>query len=136
MKRWIYLLVGLLVAVAGVGSCKKSVSGTRRLGKWVDFAGCGHYIVQLMDVTPADSNVVTASWTDTSSNVTYTNVFGVTNVCNFAPATADSLRVGDEFEFTLNGPVPEVVCFMCNIWPFAMPAASNSVTNIQVVTPQ
>jgi hypothetical protein len=137
MNRRILLLVLILIVSGGIHSCKKTSAGTTRLGKYVVYGGCGHSVIQLLDVTAADSGVVTPSWTDTSTNITYTNVFGVSNICTFAPATvADTLEVGDEFYFTLNGPVPDVICFMCAIWPYAMPAASNSVTNIRLVTPQ
>jgi hypothetical protein len=129
------LTIVVLIVSGGIYSCKKTSSGTTRLGKYVVFAGCGHYVIQLMDVTAADSGVVTPSWTDTSTNITYTNVFSVKDVCSFAFATVeDTLRVGDELEFTLNGPVPDVVCYMCYIWPYAMPATSNVVTDIRLVT--
>lgn len=133
MKRRFYLLVVLVIVAIGVNSCiKHNASGPTRLGKWVVFGGCSHYVIQLMDATAADSNVVT-SWTDTSTNITYTNVFGMRNgACGIAVATlVDSLKVGDEFYFTLNGPVPEEICMGCAIWPYAMPAKSNSVTNVR-----
>src|SRR5579863_3040735 len=112
MNRLFHLLFVVVLVVVCVNSCiKHNTSGTTRLGKWVVFGGCSHYVIQLMDATAADSNVVT-SWTDTSTETAYTNVFGVSNgACGFADATlVDSLRVGDEFYFTLNGPVPEEVC--------------------------
>jgi hypothetical protein len=135
MNRRIYRFLFLVMAAAGINSCMKhDECRTSRLGKYVAYCGCAHYVVQLMDATAADSGVVTKSWTDTSTNDTYTNVFGVSDICTFAAATAeDSLKVGDEFHFTLNGPVPDEECFTCAIWPYAMPAASNSVTNIRRV---
>jgi hypothetical protein len=135
MNRRILFLVVVLIASASVPSCKKTSSGATRLGKYVATGGCGHYIFQLMDVTAADSGVVAPSWTDTSTNITYTNVFGVKNLCTFGEGLpADSFQVGIEFYFTLNGPVPEQVCFMCNVWPYLMPAASNTVSNMRLVT--
>ena len=136
MKRRIILAVAVLGLLASVNSCRKHVtSGSTRLGKFVDYGGCAHYVVQLLDVTADDSSILTKSWTDTSKNITYTNVFTVSDICSFAAATAgDTLKVGDEFNFTLNGPVPDETCYTCMIWPFAMPAASNSVTNIKLVT--
>jgi hypothetical protein len=135
MKRRIVFSVIVLVLLAGVNCRKQVTSGSTRLGKFVDFGGCAHYVVQLLDVTAADSSILTKSWTDTSKHITYTNVFTVSDICSFAEATAgDTLKVGDEFNFTLNGPVPDETCYTCMIWPFGMPAASNSVTNIKLIT--
>jgi hypothetical protein len=132
------LLMAVLFWVSvGVTSCKKNDSGTRRTGKLVVIGGCAHYIVQLMDVTAADSSVVTQSWTNPNTDSTYTNVFGVKDVCTFQEAiAAANVNVGDEFSLTLNGPVPGQICNECDILPFPMPTAMNSVTNIQLVTNQ
>lgn len=134
MKRRILLSLVALIVAGGVYSCRKTSAPASRLGKYVVDGGCAHYVIQLMDVTAADSGLITASWTDTISKIAYSNVFGVSDACTFANGTVvDSLQVGDEFYFTLNGQVPDIVCFMCAIWPYAMPAASNSVTNIRRV---
>jgi hypothetical protein len=136
IKRWGLLSVVVLIVSGSTNSCKKTAPQASRLGKFVVYGGCTHFVVQLMDATAADSAVVTNSWTDTSTNITYTNVFGVSNVCTFGGTAADPLQVGDEFYFTLNGPVPQEVCYTCYVWPYAMPAATNSVTNIRRVTTQ
>jgi hypothetical protein len=131
MKRRIYFLAGLLMVTVGVNSCKKNVTATPRIGKLVVIGACAHYIVQLIDSTAADSSVLTKSWTDPNTDSTYSNVFSVSDICTFVEA---NLPVGSEFSFTLNGPVPVQNCFECDIMPFSMPAASNSVTNIKLLT--
>jgi hypothetical protein len=133
MKQWMLLMAVLFWVSVGIASCKKNDGGTRRTGKLVVIGACAHYIVQLMDVTAADSSVVTQSWTNPNTDSRYTSVFGVSDICTFAAA---EVQVGSVFTFTLNGPVPDVVCNTCDIFPFPMPAAVNSVTNIQLVTNQ
>lgn len=117
-----------MVAVSA-NSCIKNVAATRRTGKLVVIGSCAHYIVQLIDSTAADSSVVTKSWTNPNTDSTYTNVFGVSDACTFAEA---NLLVGSVFTFTLNGSVPSQICNECDMVPFPMPAATNSVTNIKI----
>jgi len=134
MKRRI-LLMGLLLLMAVTGfRCKKSNVPAIWTGKLVVFATCADYVVQLQSGPISDSTVLTKSWTDSATDSSFTNVFKVSDVCTFAAAL---VHVGDVFTFTLNGPTPTQLCFTCNIAPsFPMPAASNSVTNIKLVTIQ
>jgi hypothetical protein len=138
MKRRVFPILILFVAAVFVNSCKKtSNSDTRHTGKLVADGGCGHYIVQLIDSTAADSTFLTKSWTDPLTDSTYTNVFTVSDVCTFQEiADIDHVMVGSVFLFTLNGPVPPQICNECDVLPFNMPAASNSVTNLELVTVQ
>jgi hypothetical protein len=130
MKREVYLLVAVLMMVVGL-HCKKSNTPAVWTGKLVVLAACDHYVVQLQYGPVPDSSVLTKSWTDPATDSTYTNVFGVSDVCTFAAA---DLNVGDVFTFTLNGPVPVLQCYICLVVPFGMPAANNSVTNIKITT--
>jgi hypothetical protein len=129
------LLMGLLLLMAVAGfRCKKSAVPAVWTGKLVVFASCADYVVQLQSGPISDSSVLTKSWTDSATGSVYTNVFKVSDVCTFAAAL---VNVGDVFTFTLNGPTPSQICNTCDIVPtFPMPATSNSVTNIKLVSTQ
>jgi hypothetical protein len=126
-------LVALLFILVGSGfHCKKVTADNAWTGKLVVFASCADYVVQLQSGPIADSSILTKSWTDSATDSSYTNVFRVSDVCTFAAA---ELKVEDVFTFTLNGPTPVQTCLICDIVPsFPMPATSNVVTNIRLVT--
>jgi hypothetical protein len=134
MKRRI-LLMGLLLLMAVTGfRCKKSNAPEIWTGELVVFAACADYVVQLQSGPVSDSSVLTKSWTDSGTDSTYINVFRVSDICTFAAA---GVHVGDVFTFTLNGPTPDQICNTCDIVPsFPMPATSNSVTSIKLVSTQ
>lgn len=122
----------MLLGIAGGGfQCKKNMTSDSWVGTLVANGGCGHYIVQLLSGPVPDSGVLTKSWTDNATDSTYLNVFRVKNVCTFPAA---DINVGDTFRFTLNGPVPTQMCNMCDMEPYPMPATSNSVTDIKIIS--
>lgn len=95
-------------------------------GTVVENPGCGHFIVKVLSGTYADSSVE-KSWTDSVTDSTFTNVFGVRNFMQMQQA---QLVQGDTFRFTLNGPVPDSIYMTCMIVPYNMPSATDNVTNI------
>ena len=131
MRRRIVCLALVLVFAGGSFHCKKNMASDTWVGTLVVNGGCGHYIVQLLSGPVPDSGVLTKSWTDIATDSTFRNVFGVRNDCTFPAAV---INVGDTFRFTLNGPVPRQICNMCDVELFDMPAASNSVTDIEIIS--
>src|ERR1700750_770187 len=86
MKLRLIVFSALMIVLGSVFSCKKNGAAVTRMGKLVATGGCAHYIVKLLDMTSADSNIVTASWTDPNTDSSYSNVFGVSDDCTFAQA--------------------------------------------------
>lgn len=130
MKPRLILLV-VLCAVA----CRRSTliphPTPTLMGTVVENPGCGHYIVQILSGSFADSNVV-PRWTDPVTGSTFANVFTVKDWILMDQA---GMNTGDTFSFTLNGPLPDSltnkIYFTCMMVPYTMPAVSNDVTNIQ-----
>jgi hypothetical protein len=131
MKRRIGLVVVALILSAIGFHCKKNNPDNVWTGKLVVTAPCEHFVVQLQSGPVADSSILTKSWTDSTTDRSYTNVFKVSDLCTFE---FSHLQVGDVFTFTLNGTPPAQSCAVCEIAPsFPMPSTSNAVTNIQLV---
>lgn len=68
---------------------------------------CGNYTIKVLEGN-MDTARISAQWTDPNTNTSYTNVFGLGNVCPF-PA---SVNQGDTFYFKLDsGQLNN--CFTC-----------------------
>src|ERR1700744_1968064 len=138
MTRSITATLLLLTLFTGF-SCRRSqeIPAPQLTGQLVEFAGCSHYVVKVLSGPITDSSVLVPTWTDTSTQVTYSNVFSVKNWINFQQA---GVALGDTFTFTLNGAVPDSnqTYYTCMIRFFNMPAVYNNVTNVQLIghTPQ
>jgi len=94
MRIFIFLAFIFTLTVSADG-CKKKKDGVYK-GKLEIKALCMNYTISVLD-GKTDTSMVTASWTDESTNKTYSNVFGLASRCSF-PAT---IKEGDEFYFTI-----------------------------------
>ena len=95
MKLFIALAVLFSLTIAADG-CKKNKDNVYK-GKLEIKALCMNYTIKVVE-GKTDTSMVTANWTDESTNKSYTNVFGLGSPCSF-PA---SLKEGDEFYFTID----------------------------------
>jgi hypothetical protein len=130
-RRFGFVAFALILSGSGF-HCKKTNTDNTWTGKLVFAGTCGDFVVQLQSGPVPDSGILTKSWTDSLTDSSFTNVFKVSDVCTFGFA---QVQVGDVFTFTLNAPPPVQTCFICDIEPsFPMPATSNVVTNIKLVT--
>jgi hypothetical protein len=121
----------MILVVLGIAACKRStiiahppVSGLT--GTVVEYPGCGHYIIQIVNGNYPDT-CVEKSWTDSVTKATFSNVFVAKN---FPQLQQAQLVQGDTFTFTLNGPVPDGNYNGCMIVPYNLPTAFNNVTDI------
>ena len=94
MKLFIFLAIVFTLTISADG-CKKKKDGVYK-GKLEIKALCMNYTIRVLE-GKTDSSLVTTTWTDESTNKTYTNVFGLASRCTF-PAT---IKEGDEFYFTI-----------------------------------
>jgi hypothetical protein len=124
----------ILVVLFGLACRRSSIipppSSSTLTGTVVENPGCGHFIVQVLSGSFADSSVV-KSWTDTVTGSTFTNVFAVRD---WIVMDHDHVTAGDTFSFTLNGPLPDylnTIYYPCMMEFYPMPPVSNNVTNIQ-----
>lgn len=124
MKSCILLL---LIICMGTIQCKKSAQTEAVLtGKLVVNGPCGYYAIQLLNGNIDTANIV-ASWYDTDNDSTYTNIFSVTNFCNFG---TNNLSKDDIFTFQLDPNPPAQTCLRCLI-AAAIPPKENAVKNVK-----
>ena len=139
MLRRATLPILLFLTVVITSSCHRSKSNpSKYIGQLVAYGGCSHYVVKFLAGPISDSSVLVKSWTDTAyhdgivTDTTFTNVFTVKNWITFQQA---NVQLGELFSFELNQHDPNTgTYYTCAIWPFDMPAVSNTVTNIQPVS--
>lgn len=110
MNRIPFLLVFVLMILSSYQCNRKAAAGTGKLrGKLIIKEICAHYVIQVIEGT-VDTSMVTYGWKDDKRNKVYDKVFTVSNRCSFA---ADSLKEGDEFEFTFDKNPPPENCLVC-----------------------
>ena len=117
-------LLGLLLICSP--GCHRNNDGPVLKGKLVLAAGCGNWVVQLLEgnIPPGQ---IAASWKDSVTNIVYTNVFAISNTCAF---DAYHLNKGDVFRFQLASEVKDQTCFYCLLY-YPTPPAMNAVKNVQ-----
>lgn len=103
MQAAILLLALWLCNVIG---CRKTDVGPVYTGRLEIDGICGNYTIKALN-GGLDTTQVQANWTDPTTNISYTNVFGLSNPCDFP----DSLQAGDTFEFRLMAPSSS--CIQC-----------------------
>ncbi len=106
-------------------SCRKTERGPIHQGKLEIDGICGNYTIAVLNNT-LDTSQVVASWTDPTTNIDYSNVFGLKDPCDFPP----SIKRGDTFYFRLRS-APSSGCAQCLAY---YPTPSKQLS-IQVVTP-
>jgi hypothetical protein len=94
MKLFILLTAVFSLTVAADG-CKKK--DTVYKGKLEIKALCMNYTISVLEGA-IDTSMVTANWTDESTNKSYKNVFGLDSRCTFPP----NINEGDEFYFVID----------------------------------
>jgi len=98
MQRLSFLAFIFLLTVSAENcNKKKDAAGTVYRGKLEIKALCMNYTLRLVEGN-IDPATIVGSWTDETTNKTYSNVFALENPCNF-PAT---IKQGDEFYFVLD----------------------------------
>ncbi len=93
MPALILLLSWWLLNIIG---CQKTESGPIYQGRVEIIGICDNYTLSVLN-GGLDTTQVAASWTDPTTNITYTNAFGLNNSCEFP----DALRVGDTFSYRI-----------------------------------
>jgi len=89
---------------------------------------CGHYVIQVLSPDP-DPRLVTATWKDSIADTVYTNVFTVSNACDFEGST---LARNYKFTFRINDTIIVQNCMLCEVF-HPTPPARNTVTHVQRV---
>ena len=96
MCRFVFIAVIATLLLSNSDCSKKSEAKTRYKGK-LEIAGiCMNYTIRLTDGI-IDTAAIAGTWTDPTTNQTYSNVFRLGNPCDFP----SSIKQGDEFYFTL-----------------------------------
>ena len=107
MLKSVAVAIVLSVIFSKHGCNKNTTSNTFR-GKLVIKEQCSHYVVQVLSAR-IDSSLVTNEWRDEKRNLTFSNVFSVSNRCSF-PST---LEEGATFDFTLVANPQTEDCVVC-----------------------
>lgn len=102
----IILSLALVVALGTHCTTSKPSSGCYK-GRLEIKALCMNYTIKVLEGN-IDTSLISATWTDSSTNKTYQNVFGLGSRCDFPP----DIQQGDEFYFVLNKN-PERGCATC-----------------------
>jgi len=130
MKRLILPAILLITILGSSFRCNKGEhSNNHQLtGKLVIQAACGHFVIQVLkgDIDP--SNVI-ASYTDSGSNKTYTNVFTVKNNCSFEKL---HMPYDTPFTFELDPNGKDETCVWCFIY-YPVPGVYNGVKNVNQI---
>lgn len=106
-------------------SCRKTESGPIHQGKLAVDGICGNYTIAVLGNT-LDTSQVEATWTDPTTNIAYTHVFGLSDPCDFPT----SIKQGDTFSFRVRSTRPSE-CAQC----LAFYPTPTKRLSIQVVTP-
>ena len=101
MKYGYLLLLCALVVVTGF-RCEKEAAresdySTCFKGRLEIKGVCMNYTIKVLEGN-IDPSLIQATWTNPQTNITYENVFGLANTCNFPPTIAE----GDEFYFVIS----------------------------------
>lgn len=125
----VILLLLLAISLFTI-ECKKNspVSAATYTGRLVINGPCSHYVIQLVKGNFDTTKLVT-SWYDRDNDSTYSNVFTVSNYCNFGTYR---LQQGDVFTFQLEPSVPPQTCPICLLF-VSVPPIQNGVTNVQKI---
>lgn len=116
MPAFIFLLALFFCNVIG---CRKTDVGPVYTGRLEIDGICGNYTIKALN-GGLDTTQVQANWTDPITQIAYSNVFGLSNPCDFP----DSLQPGDTFEFRLLAPTSG--CIQCLAF-YPTPAKSLSI---------
>lgn len=76
--------------------CQKTERGPIHQGRVEDIGICDNYTLRVLN-GGLDTTQVVSSWTNPTTNITYTDAFALENPCDFP----DALRVGDTFSFRI-----------------------------------
>lgn len=90
-------------------SCEKESEGPVIRGKLV-YSSCATDVVEILD--PAFYDLGQASWQQSASTPTYSNVFSVKNNCAFRK---ENIAVGATFSFKLTSK-SDNSCAICALW--------------------
>jgi hypothetical protein len=92
------VLPGLFFLALSTDTCKSKQKGEAANKAKLEIKGiCSNYTLRLLE-GDLDRSMITANWTDETTNKSYQNVFGLANPCTF-PA---SIEEGDEFYFVID----------------------------------
>lgn len=97
MKLFSFFAGIFLLTVSADGGCNKKKSSEIYKGRLEIKALCMNYTIKVLEGN-IDTSLISASWTDESTNKDYTNVFGLASKCTFPP----EIKEGEEFYFVLD----------------------------------
>jgi hypothetical protein len=126
----------LLFSVLASYHCRRNrldrLSDTTVLtGKLLSTGDCYHIIVEVVSGPIAQSGLQVQSWTDPQSNIQYSDIFAVQDMCTFS---ADKIPPGATFTFSVGDSVSPQPCITCNYVLAGMPTVFDPVKNITLVT--
>lgn len=108
MKILLPLAAIFILSVSAENCGKKKKENTFYKGKLEIKAMCMNYTIRLVEGT-LDTSLIAVHWTDEHTSVSYTNVFGLANPCDF-PST---INQGDEFYFSIDTSKSKKDCIVC-----------------------
>lgn len=124
MQRFLILATIFLLTISAEKCTGKKDAGEIYKGRLEIKAICMNYTVKLLEGN-IDTSKIVSTWTDETTNKSYSNVFALENPCNF-PA---SLKQGDEFYFVLDSAIQEP-CAVCMAY-YPTPGKKLSIKIIQ-----
>ncbi|MGB8191575.1 MAG: hypothetical protein WCF67_06635 [Chitinophagaceae bacterium] len=126
MKLYSFLFIALMIGSAYQCNNRATTGAQKLKGRLVIKEICAHYVIEVIEGN-VDTSLVTNGWRDEKRNKTYNKVFTVSNRCSFP---ADSLKEGDEFEFSFDKNPPPENCLVCMAY-YEVPAKRNAVKVIK-----
>lgn len=107
MQRLFILSAIFLLTISATKCNEKKATGTVYKARLEISGICMNYTIKLLEGN-MDTSMIVSSWTDETTNKTYSNVFALANPCNF-PGT---IKEGDEFYFKIDT-VSTEPCMLC-----------------------
>jgi hypothetical protein len=121
--KLLLLLCGLSFITLSASDCNEKKTADKLKGK-LEIAGiCMNYTIRIIEGN-IDTSKIAGSWTDETTNKSYTNVFRLGSPCDFP----SSIKEGDEFYFIIDTAKPKE-CPVC----MAYYPTPNRTLNIKVV---
>jgi hypothetical protein len=102
------IFISLLAIALSAETCNHSTgNGKVYKARLETKALCYNYTLKLLE-GDIDTSLINTTWTNESTNKTYTNVFALGNPCSFP----SSIKEGDEFYFVMDT-VSAQTCMVC-----------------------
>lgn len=108
MMRLLIILSALFLLTISAENCNGNATDGVYKGRLEVKGICSNITISVVEGN-IDTTLVEKSWTDETTNKTYSNAFRLESVCTFP----ETIKAGEEFYFTIDTLPPTQECIVC-----------------------